>query len=137
MEEIWKDVIFKENNKIFDYFGLYQISNLGRIKYLPKKAGVHNRKEKISIGYKDKNGYLRAYLCKNNKIKTIGMHKLVALMFMPNPYQLTQINHKDEDKENNKVDNLEWCTCKYNINYGTRNKRVSEKLKKQKSKIVM
>lgn len=122
--EIWKDINFKENNFVYDYRGEYQVSNLGRIKYLPKKAGFCGRKEKISIGYPDKDGYLRAYLCKNGKIKTIGVHRLVALMFIPNPLQLPQINHKDENKSNNNVNNLEWCSCKYNINYGNRTSKA-------------
>ena len=123
-KEIWKDIKFKDNGIKYDYSGEYQISNLGRIKYLPKKAGFCQRKEKITIGYPDKDGYLRAYLCKNGKTKTFGVHKLVALMFIPNPLKYTQINHKDEVKNNNNVNNLEWCSCKYNINYGSRTLRA-------------
>lgn len=131
--EIWKDIKFKENGFIYDFSREYQISNLGRIKYLPKIAGCCKRKEKISLGYPDKDGYLRAYLCKNGKTKTFGVHKLVALMFIPNPLKMTQINHKDEIKSNNHVDNLEWCSCKYNINYGSRTLRaVSTRKEKQK-----
>lgn len=118
--EIWKEIKFKENGIIYDYSNEYQISNFGRVKCLPKKAGFCQRKEKITIGYPDKDGYLRVCLCKNGKIKTIGVHKLVALMFIPNPLKYTQINHKDEIKNNNNIQNLEWCNCKYNINYGSR-----------------
>lgn len=124
MEEIWKNVKFEENGLIYDYSKEYQISNLGRIKYLSKKAGFSKRKEKTSLGYPDKNGYLRAYLCKDGKIKTIGIHRLVAIMFIPNPLKMPQINHKDEIKTNNNVNNLEWCSCEYNINYGTRTKKA-------------
>ena len=60
------------------------------------------------------------------------MHRLVAIAFIPNPNNLPQVNHKDEDKSNNHVDNLEWCSRNYNINYGTRNKRCSEKMKGRK-----
>ena len=55
------------------------------------------------------------------------IHRLVALTFLPNPNRLPQVNHKDENKENNSVENLEWCDAKYNSNYGTRNARVAEK----------
>lgn len=123
MEEIWKDIKFIENDIEYDYSNKYRISNFGRIKYLNKKAGFSTRKEKVSFGYPDKDGYLRVYLCKNSKIKTIGIHRLVALMFISNPNNLPQVNHKDEDKTNNRVDNLEWCTCRYNINYGTRTQK--------------
>lgn len=118
--EVWKGIKFKENGITYDYSDEYQISNFGRIKCLNKKAGFYERKEKITLGYPDKDGYLRACLCKNRKIKTFGVHKLVALMFIPNPLKYTQINHKDEVKTNNNVQNLEWCSCKYNINYGSR-----------------
>ena len=83
-------------------------------------------------GYPDKNNYLRAHLCKNSKIKTFGVHKLVAIMFLPNKFNYNQINHKDENKQNNCVNNLEWCTTIYNINYGTRTKRAVETRKKNR-----
>lgn len=107
MEE-WKD--------IDGYEGLYQISNLGRVKSL--KFG----KEKILKPKKGK-GYLRIGLCKKGKYKHYYVHRLVASTFIENPYNLPQVNHKNEDKTNNSVDNLEWCTSKYNINYGTGHKR--------------
>lgn len=75
-----------------------------------------------------RNGYLRVELSKNGKRKNFLIHRLVAEAFIPNPDNLPCINHKDEDKTNNTVSNLEYCTYEYNINYGTRNKRVSKKL---------
>lgn len=108
-EEIWKD--------IKDYEGLYQVSNWGRVKSL------WFGKEKILQPVKHKNGYLYVSL---GRKKIISIHRLVAEVFIPNPNNLPQINHKDEDKTNNRVENIEWCNCKYNINYGTHNKRVSD-----------
>lgn len=65
-------------------------------------------------------------LFKNGKGKTHKVHRLVAMIFIPNPNNLPIVNHIDEDKTNNNVNNLEWCTHKYNMNYGTRNERISE-----------
>ena len=110
MQEIWKDVV--------GYEGYYQVSNLGRIYSIPRnhtKGGFR----KLHL---DKDGYARVDLYnKNHKGKLFGVHRLVALAFIPNPQNLPMINHKDENPNNNCVDNLEWCDCKYNNNYGTRN----------------
>lgn len=117
MQEIWKD--------IKNYEGLYKVSNLGNVKSLPKKAGRSNRKEKILNFNKNSKGYLRVELSKDKKRKQCLVHRLVAETFIPNYNNLPQINHKDENKENNYIDNLEWCDNKYNNNYGTRNQRLS------------
>lgn len=77
----------------------------------------------------DKLGYKAVHLYNNNKGKTIRVHRLVAKAFLPNPNNYKYVNHKDETRDNNNVDNLEWCTHKYNINYGTAQKRLSEKKK--------
>jgi uncharacterized protein YrrD len=66
---------------------------------------------------KDKNGYLTILLKKNGKYKNHKVHRLVAVAFIPNNANLPQINHRDEDKTNNRVDNLEWCTPQYNNTY--------------------
>lgn len=80
--------------------------------------------------YKDKKGYAKIDLKINNKkYKGLSVHRLIAKTFIPNPFNLPQINHKDENKLNNCVDNLEWCNNKYNANYGTRNERMSKSLK--------
>lgn len=114
MKEIWRD--------IEGYEGLYQVSNLGNVKSLN-----YNRtgKERILKATKD-NGYLSVCLYKDGIKKSYKVHRIIALAFLPNPDNLPQVNHKDEDKTNNRVDNLEWCNSKYNNNYGTRNKRSGE-----------
>lgn len=111
--EVWKN--------IEGYEGLYQVSNFGRVKSL--KFG----KEKILKPLRIKCGYLQVNLSKNGKGKMCYVHRLVALAFIPNPNCLSEVNHKDENKENNRVDNLEWCNRTYNNNYGTRNKKIGEK----------
>lgn len=119
MKEIWKPL---EN-----YEGLYEVSNYGIVKSLNyRKTG----KERILKGNANGDGYLRVTLTKNGKKKTCRINRLVAQAFIPNPDNLPEVNHKDEDKTNNKVENLEWCTRAYNCNYGTRSKKVAEKLSK-------
>lgn len=105
--EIWKD--------IDGYEGKYQVSNLGRIKSLKDRYG--NTIEKILKPGKIKNGYLIVILCKNGTKKTSKVHRLVANAFIPNTNNFRCVNHKDENKENNCVENLEWCTYQYNNTY--------------------
>ena len=122
--EIWKD--------IEGYEGLYQVSNKGRIKSLNyRRTG----KEGMLKGKPDKDGYLRVSLYKNRKQKPFYIHRLVAKAFIPNSDDLPEVNHKDENKENNTVDNLEWCDRKYNNNYGSRNERASVSMKGKKHKL--
>jgi hypothetical protein len=71
----------------------------------------------------EKQGYKNVTLHKDGKNHTLKVHRLVAMAFIPNPNNYPQVNHKDEDKANNCVENLEWCTAKYNSNYGTRVER--------------
>ena len=111
MQEIWKD--------IKGYEGLYEVSNLGNVK---------NIKGLILKNYSDKNGYLRVYLYNNFKRKTCMVHRLVAEAFLDNPNNYPQVNHKNEDKSCNTVDNLEWCNVKYNCNYGKRNEKIKKKV---------
>lgn len=114
MQEIWKDVV--------GYEGLYQVSNLGRVKSIDrvikhKNGKILKHKEKIKALTKDRKGYLKVFISKNCKHKNLRVHRLVAQAFIPNPHNLSQVNHKDEDKNNNCVDNLEWCECQYNVDY--------------------
>lgn len=114
MQEQWRDIEGYENK--------YQVSNLGRVKSLN-----YNRtnREKILKLYKNRYGYLYVILYKNGKAKTYTVHRLVVITFMGTPIDedYCQINHIDEDKTNNKLENLQYCTIKYNCNYGTRNEK--------------
>ena len=116
--EIWKD--------IEGYQGLYQVSNWGNVKSFERNG----TKGCILKPSKTK-GYLRVVLCKNNICKTFSVHRLVALTFLENdnPTEKTQVNHLDENKQNNHVSNLCWCSCIENNNYGSRNERASKSLK--------
>lgn len=119
----------EEWKQVAGYEGLYEISNLGRVKSL--KANKGKVREKILRQGKMKNGYLKVIFHKEGKVKTFLIHRLVATAFLDNPSNLRCVNHKDENKENNCVDNLEWCTHQYNVNFGTCQKRISDKLSKQ------
>lgn len=119
-KEVWID--------IQGYEGLYQISNLGNVKSLAryrKNNGDSKTfvKERILKQSKNNKGYSTIQLCKNGIAKPYSVHRLVATAFVPNPNNLPEVNHKDEDKNNNNFNNLEWVSTKDNINYGTRNKR--------------
>ena len=90
------------------------------------KGQVRNSNKHILSQSMSNTGYYRVHLCKNGKAKWYAVHKLVAETFIPNPLHLPEVNHKDENKLNNDVSNLEWCSSNYNKNYGTRNKRISK-----------
>ena len=114
MEEIWKD--------IKNYEGLYQVSNLGQIRRI-KFINNITEKDKITIisqGFQN-SGYLKVCLYKNDKMKNKLVHRLVAETFIPNPNNLPFVNHKDGNKQNNKVDNLEWCTQSENMKHAYKN----------------
>ena len=101
MTEIWKDIV--------GYEGLYQVSNLGRVKSV--------KRNKILSQKHNWDGYLRIQLWRNNKNKYVSIHRLVAEAFIENPNKKPFINHIDGNKQNNNVDNLEWCTQKENIKH--------------------
>ena len=112
MEEIWKP--------IKDYEKYYEVSNLGRIKRLPRiqiypDGHTQLLKEKILKGSTTTWGYLQVSLTKDGKRIKKHIHTLVAEAFIPNPNNLSEVNHKDYNKENNYVDNLEWCTHNANM----------------------
>ena len=135
MEEVWKPVIYiKTSGENIDYTGIYEVNNYGKIR---KVSNKHKLPQRLS-----KNGYYIVNLTKDKSTKTLLVHRIVAIAFIPNPNNLPCVNHKDENRRNNFVwvnedgtvdlekSNLEWCTNLYNHNYGTVNERISNSLKK-------
>ena len=127
MKEIWK--------KINEYEENYEISNLGNVRSLSHKvkSGIKNQDYIVMRGktlriYQDRpNDYKYVKLSKNNKVIKKYVHRLVATAFIPNPSNMPQVNHKDGNKGNNNVNNLEWTTCLENIHHAFRNNLVSIK----------
>ena len=113
MKEIWKDIP--------DYIGIYQVSNLGQVKSLDRTINTNNItkkcKGKILSNWINSKGYASVVLWKNARQKTFKAHRLVCLMFLENPLDKEQVNHKDGDKLNNCIDNLEWCTNLENMRH--------------------
>lgn len=127
MSEVWKPVK--------GYEGIYEVSSYGRVRSLARSLSLRNQHGEyvrkltgriIKQKHNRKDGYCIAILSKGGKYITAYVHRLVAQAFIPNPDNLPQVNHKDENKENNRVDNLEWCTAQYNTNYGTGHERLIE-----------
>lgn len=125
--EIWKDVTGFE--------GLYRVSNVGRVRSVTRRIVrvdgiVYLKKGKLLKSFVTNKGYEYVMLNdadRKQHLKTV--HRLVAQAFIPNPYNLPIVNHKDENKLNNAASNLEWCTHAYNNVYNGVNRRVSNKLK--------
>lgn len=130
----------EEWRPIQGYEGFYEVSNMGRVKSIRRTVrantcGTREVPERILSTPISSCGYALAVLCKNGIKKNALVHRLVASAFSPNPLNLPEVNHKDEDRTNNVVDNLEWCDQKYNVNYGTGIQKCSEKRRKQVSMI--
>lgn len=125
-EEIWRN--------IEEYKGLYQVSNLGRVMSFDRWViGKSNSKRLIKgkiLKTVGNNDYQHVLLCKNGKWKWFYVHRLVAQAFIPNPDNLTEVNHINEIKQDNRVVNLEWCNRVYNLTYGTRIKQMVDKTSK-------
>ena len=131
MTEQWRTAVY--DGELYE--GLYRVSNLGRILSLNYR---NTGKAELMNPGTDKDGYFQVQLCKNRETKTCKVHRLVAQTFIPNPENLPEVNHKDEDKTNNFVflnedgtvnkekSNLEWKSHKDNINHGTHNERVAK-----------
>lgn len=122
MKEIWRDIP--------EYEGYYQVSNLGNVKSLSRyvKGNIGQPKiiyERI-LKPVIRGKYLSVRLCKFHKTKSYNIHRLVAISFLENKYNYPCINHKDENKLNNNVNNLEWCSYSYNIHYGTCLERIGK-----------
>ena len=118
----------EEWKSISGYEGLYEVSSYGRVKrlkisYIRKNGIMVHKPELILKPNYFSGGYFRVGMYKNKTFKYYLIHRLVAQAFLPNPDNLPEVNHKDEDKSNNRVDNLEWCDHKYNMNYGTLQQR--------------
>lgn len=108
MREEWKDIYFVDNGITYDYRGLYQISNYGRVK------SFWYNKEVILTQLKSSKGYLKVCLCKDKKKRQFLVHRLVALMFIDNPENKTEVNHKFGIKTDNRATELEWNTHQEN-----------------------
>lgn len=113
-EENWKDIL--------GYEGFYQVSNLGRVRSVDRIVkgvfgSIQHKKSVILAPAMNAAGYYFVVLTKNAKGKAFRVHRLVAEAFIPNPCNYPIINHKDENKLNNNVNNLEWCTYSYNTTY--------------------
>lgn len=114
--EIWEDVV--------NYEGIYEVSNRGRVRSVDRVVITKNGREckykgKMISMPPNQDGYPTFNLCYQGKIKPVKTHRIVAEAFIPNPNNYTEINHIDENKANNEVSNLEWCTRKHNMNHGT------------------
>lgn len=124
MKEIWKDIYFIDKGITYDYRGLYQVSNIGRVKSVERKVKSKNGyrivKERILKSKINRYGYYEVGLSKNSKIKTIRVNRIVASMFIPNPNNYPVVNHISGAKIDNNSKNLEWCSQSENLKHAFR-----------------
>lgn len=122
IKENWKPVV--------GYEALYEVSNLGNIRntaYWTRYHKIFKRKEPREVKQETTyDGYKRVHLSNKGELKGHAVHRLVAFAFIPNPNNLPQINHIDENPANNNVSNLQWCTGKENCNHGLHRQRIVE-----------
>lgn len=125
----------EEWRAVVGFEGLYEVSSIGRVRscdhIVPTKYGTRKTTGRVLRQQNDKDGYKKVCLCKCNKKKTRSVHRLVAEAFIENPDNLPLINHKDEDKSNNRVENLEFCTVYYNNTYNNKCFRGGAKRRKR------
>jgi hypothetical protein len=114
------------NKPIKNYEDKYLILDTGVVKSIPRKTNNQFSKGRILKQYLSKSGYPYVTLKKNGKGHNYTVHRLVATHFLNGYFDKAQVNHKDENKENNDISNLEWVTCKENINYGVGIKKRAE-----------
>ena len=139
MEEIWKDIP--------DTKGYYQVSNFGSVRVVDRdivysNGTIHHHRGRMIKPSENGHGYLQVHFnTSDGRVKTITIHKLVALLFVDGYADGLEVNHKDENKHNNRADNLEWCTREYNSSYGTAISKRVEKYKKcswaKRTKIIV
>lgn len=115
MEE-WKQIVLDGEK------WSYEVSNYGNVRNMATGKPLKPQQQK--------KGYLQVKLHKNGQIKSVLIHRMVAIMFIPNPNKLSEVNHISEVKTDNRVENLEWCTREYNMNHGTLNERRVSKITK-------
>lgn len=135
------DVAPVVHKQVVGYEGLYEVDQFGRVYGIDRtKTVVDNERiyEKPIAGRQMKQsihtkGYKTVSLTKNGSTKTVFVHRIVAEAFLPNPNNLPMVNHKDEDKTNNFIDNLEWCTASYNRTYGKAVERQAKKIRGRES----
>jgi hypothetical protein len=138
MNEVWKDIA--------GYEGIYQVSNLGRVRSLDRKVNkmtrygkiaTFNLKGKLLTGTTTWHGYQRVNIRHTDgKFYPRLIHRLVAKVFVPGYFEGADVNHIDENKQNNRFDNLEWVTKKENNNHGTHNQRATAHCKEERKAII-
>lgn len=125
--------ITEEWRPVPGYEGLYEVSNTGRVRSLDREEyfnGTSRPRKGRELSHIPKRGYSLVKLCKDGTVRAVGIHRIVAAAFIPNPLGLPEVNHKDECKTNNHASNLEWCSRAYNAKYGTAPARIADKLRK-------
>lgn len=130
--EVWKDAK--------GYESFYEVSNLGRVRSKERVTIIqpycHIKRNPKILKAQSNGNYYRVVMSLYGKSRQVLIHRLVAESFLPNPNNLAEVNHKDEDKTNNCLWNLEWCTRLYNAGYGTKGKRHSIFMTKTKGRVV-
>ena len=129
--EIWKPIVIKQNGVLYDFTGLYEVSNFGRVRSLNYRG--HGKIKLMKPCKINSSGYLIVDLTKDGKNKNFRVHRLVATAFIPNPQNLETVNHKDYNRANNSVDNLEWLSREDNTReaHKHKDKALSEEHKRK------